>query len=359
MLKKAAALRPAEAMLRIGATISVPAVLRSLGVEPEEVLSRNGLDLQLFDDPDNLISFHARGRLLADCVESTGCQHFGLLVGQQDGLLSIGLPGLLVKYSPDVGTALNQLVRYLHLHIRGATLTLKIEGGAAILGYEIHQPGAPAQDQLGDGALAMMHNIMCELCGADWKPIEAWFMHREPEDCEPFRRFFGVRLRFDAEQHALVFSSSWLNRRLPDAQPDVLRLLQKQVDKLAGRVGDDFPEQVRNVLRAALASGNVHANHVAALFAMHPRTLNRRLQRSETSFQQLLDETRFEVAQQLLTDSDLKISGIALNLHYADARAFIRAFRRWSGTTPARWRAAEVSRAYRSPKRVPPVDPGR
>ena len=74
-----------QATLRIGATIGVPEVLRSLGVDPAKMLSEVGLDLTLFDDPSNRISFLARGRMMAHCAERTACPHFGLLVGQKAG----------------------------------------------------------------------------------------------------------------------------------------------------------------------------------------------------------------------------------------------------------------------------------
>jgi len=105
------------------------------------------------------------------------------------------------------------------------------------------------------------------------------------------------------------------------------------------RHSDDVPEQVRSVLRSALVTGHARADRVAALFSMHSRTLNRRLNAFGTGFRELADEGRFEVARQMLEDSAMKVSRIAAMLDYADASAFTRAFRRWSGTTPAQWRA--------------------
>ena len=99
-------------MVRVGATMELTAVLQSLGARPAQLLAEVGLDITLFDNPDNLISFAARGHLLEHCVARTGCQHLGLLVGQRTGLESLGLVGSLVKYSPDVGTALQALVRF-------------------------------------------------------------------------------------------------------------------------------------------------------------------------------------------------------------------------------------------------------
>ena len=321
--------------------MAIPAVLRSLGADPAKVLAEVGFDLKLFDNPDNQVSYAARGHLIAHCVARTGCQHFGLLVGEQGGLHSLGLVGLLVKYSPDVGTALRSLAHYLHRHVRGAATTLAVDGDSAVLSYEIHQPWAEATDQTGDGAVATMFNIMRALCGPEWKPAEVCFAHRKPEDLGPFRKFFRAPLVFDAEHNSLVFSADWLDRRLPESDPQLRRLLQKQIGALEARHGDDFPEHVRSVLRTALVTGHARADQVATLFSMHARTLNRRLNAFGIGFRELVDEGRFEIARQTLEDSAMPVSQIAAMLDYADASAFTRAFRRWSGATPARWRAKQ------------------
>jgi AraC-like DNA-binding protein len=330
---------PEKATVRIGVASAVPTVLRSLGADPAKVVAEAGFDLEVFEDPDNLISYAARGRLLSRCVARTGCKHFGLLLGQQGRLSSFGLVGFLVQHSPDVGTALGSLVRYLHLHVRGAVPSLTVHGKSAVLGYDIYEPQVEATDQIGDGAVAVMLNIMRTLCGPDWKPTEALFAHRKPEDAGPFRRFFRAPLRFNAEQNALVFPAAWLAHSLSGADPELHRMLQKQIDALEVRHREDFPEQVRSVLRSALLTGHAKADQVATLFSMHSRTLSRRLSAFGTNFQELVDEGRFEIARQMLEDSAMEVSQIAASLDYADASAFTRAFRRWSGTTPALWRA--------------------
>lgn len=343
MKKPAEQRKPADSTVRIGTALAIPDVLQSLGANPEEVLSELGYDPKLFDDPENRISVATRNHIVSHCVARTGCRHFGLLVGQQNGLHSLGLVGLLVKYSPDVGTALRSLVRYLHLHVRGATTTLVVDHGSAMLTWEVNQPGLEAIDQVGDAAVATMHNIMRALCGPDWRPTEAWFAHRAPADVGPFRRFFRVPLRFDAEQFALVFAARYLNHRLPIIEDELRRLLKSQIDLLEARHPDDAPEQVRSLLRTAFMTGHVNANQVAALLGIHSRTLNRRLNAFGIGFRQLVDETRFEISRQMLEGSAMEISHIAELLGYAAPGAFTRAFRRWSGTTPAEWRAARNS----------------
>jgi AraC-like DNA-binding protein len=332
----------ADATVRVSGPAALPKVLRTLGADPATVLAEAGVDRTLFDDPENLIPLAGLGRLVKLCVATTGCRHFGLLVGQQGGLHSLGLVGLLARLSPDVGTALRRLADCMQLHHGGTVTAVAVDGDAATLSYDIDRRYEEASDQIGDGALATLFNILRALCGPGWRPIEIRFAHRAPDDVRPFRAFFAAELRFDAGQNAIVFPGAWLRHPLPADDAEQQRLIAAQIARLEARHGDAFPEQVRGVLRAALMTGHAGADEVAALFSMHSRTLNRRLGAFDTSFRKLVDEGRFVIARELLEGTALDVGGIAGALGYADASAFTRAFRRWSGTTPAAWRTRRI-----------------
>ena len=197
-------------------------------------------------------------------------------------------------------TALRNFIRYRQLHVQGATVNLAVEGNIATLTWHVDDPGMDALDHIGDGALATLYNIMHELCGSDWRPSEVRFAHRRPLDAGPYRRFFRVPLRFDAETYALSFSAGLLKHRLPGIDDEMRSLLEREIGSLEDRYRDDFPAQVRSLLRTALMAGRHKAEEVAALLGMHSRTLNRRLNAFGVGFQQLLDETRFEIARQML-----------------------------------------------------------
>jgi AraC-like DNA-binding protein len=327
-----------EATLHIGAIWAIPEILRNLGADPAEVCAEAGIDLALFDDPGNLISFRAASRLFRVGTERTGCSHFGLLQGQTAGLKFLGLVGLLAKYSPDVGSALRSVVRYLHLHIRGAVANLEVIGKTAMFSYEIYQADAEATDQIKDAAVATMYNIMRDLCGPNWDLVEVRLSHRKPADVAPYRKFFQAPLRFDADESALVFFADNLRRPLPEVDAELRRLLTAQIEALEQQYSDQFPEQVRSVLHNALLTDHWRASQIASIFSMHSRTLHRRLAAAGTSFRELVDESRYAIARQMLADTNADISRVANLLSYADSSAFSRAFRRWSGTTPAQWR---------------------
>ena len=331
--------KPQPATLRVGGASEILAVLKDFGVDSDEVLTEAGIHPALFEDPGNLITYAARDRLFRKCVARTECQHFGLLVGQRMNLPSLGLVGLLMRTSPSAGVALDSIVNYLRLHSQGAAMTLTVDGDMIILAYEVFEPGLEAIDQTGDGAVAMMLNVMRSLCGPAFKATEASFAHRSPENIEPFRKFFRIPIYFDAQRYALVFSRKWLDVRPPDADTEVQQLLRVQIDALMAKHSLEFPEQVRNVLRSALMTGHASEEQIASLFSMREHTLSRRLQASGTSFQELVDECRCEIAQQMLRDTSLNVAQISTSLGYSRSSAFIRAFRRWTDSTPAKWRA--------------------
>jgi AraC-like DNA-binding protein len=311
--------------LQIGAIWAIPAVVKELGADPAKVCAEAGIDLALFDDPNNLISFRVASRLFRVSARRTGCSHFGLLHGQKYGLKFLGLVGLLAKYSPDVGSALRSVVRYLHLNVRGAVASLDVVGKTAMFRYEIYQTDAEATDQIKDAAVATMYNIMRDLCGPHWDLVEVRLSHRAPTDVAPFRRFFRAPLRFDADESALVFFADALSRPLPEVDADLRRLLATQIEALEAQYADRFSEQVRSVLHTAVLTEHGSADQVASIFSIHSRTLHRRLAESGTSFRKLLDECRFTIACQMLTDTNADIGRITEMLSYADSSAGTRA----------------------------------
>jgi AraC-like DNA-binding protein len=233
------------------------------------------------------------------------------------------------------------IVRHMHLHIRGAVTTFREDNRQAAFGYEIYALGAEATDQIADAALGTMFNIMVALCGPHWKPIEVRFEHRRPSDLAPYHRLFQAPLRFQRECNALVFAASWLDRPLSAVDPELDQLLREKTEELERRYRHEFPEIVRSILRSALPTGRGSAERVASLLSMHSRTLHRHLEACGTNFRALVDEARYEIARQMLEDTDCDVSQIACMLDYADASAFARAFRRWSGSTPSGWRTRD------------------
>jgi AraC-like DNA-binding protein len=328
----------ANGLIRVGAAVEIPGILRELGADPAPILTEVGIEAGFLAEPDNLLPFRTLGRLIALCVAATGCGHFGLLIGQRAGASSLGVVGFLIQQAPDVRAALDDLVRYLHFHDRGAVPRLAIEGGLALLSYGIYERNAESADQISDGAIAIGMNLMKGLCGADWRPDEVLLPRRKPADTTPYRAFFDAPLRFEADQAALAFPVHWLDRPLPQADARLRRFLREHVQEPAAN-GEGASEDIRRVVRAILGTTHPSGETVARLLNLSRRTLSRRLKLEGTDFRHLSDEVRFETARQLLEDTRMPLAHIAAKLEYSEASAFTRAFKRWSGLSPREWRA--------------------
>jgi AraC-like DNA-binding protein len=326
--------------VRIGPIICIPEVLRELGVSPRRACAQAGVKLQLFNDPENRVSFQAISRLLSVCEDMTSCDHFGLLVGQRFSLRGLDTIGDLMRNSATVGEALRALLLHLHLHDRGAApVLLKPEPARVLLGYSIYRLGIPSAKPIYDVVIAVAYKILRELCGPSWKPVRVQFAHARPQDLEPYRRLFGTRIHFDAEVSGVVFDASWLEHSIAGADLALRDRLREAIRNAEAGVAMTFAEEVRAVLHQMVLSGTALAEDVANLFGIHERTLRKRLGADGTSLKDLVAQTRFELARQLLQDTQLSVAEIAAALRYSDPNVFSRAFRGWADVSPRQWRA--------------------
>ncbi|MBD2748596.1 AraC family transcriptional regulator [Microvirga sp. BT688] len=324
--------------IHLGVAKEIAPTLRAFGLDPDPIIRMAGLDPRLLDDGANVIPHAALGRLLTLSVAHTRCPHFGLLVGQRGTILSLGLVGRLMQHSETVGDAMRALVCNLSIQNRGSVPSLTIIGDTALFTFSIYQPKAESADQISDGSLAVAVNALRALCGPDWAPTEVLLPRIAPADHDPYRRHFRAPVRFNQETAVIVFPSNDLNCRIVGADPVVRALLEERIKQMKGAQSSVLSDDIRRLLRTRLTSKHCSADDIADVLAMHRRTLSRRLKGSGMGYRAITNEIRFEIARQLLQDTEVPLGQIAAALGYSEASAFTRAFRRWSGRTPTAWR---------------------
>ena len=331
--------RVKEGMVRVAPMRHIPEILSGFGLPIEPLLDEVGLPRNVFAQAENTVSVEAMAQVVALCAERAKCPHFGLLVGQKAVPASLGLVGLAMLHSADVGTAIRGLILTLHLHGRAVVPTLVVRDDTATFGLSLYGDYSVGARHVADFSIAMMCNLMRAMCGTKWIPSEVLLSYRAPADRRPYNRFFKAPLQFSADHTALVFPSSWLAHHVPGANRDVRRLLRQAVAALLNSQEDfDLLTKVRRALFALIVQNDVSVEGVAGMFGMHRRTLNRRLADQGTTIAKVLNEVRYQLARQLLSETDLPFVEIAATLNYTDASTFTRAFRAWSGTTPTSWR---------------------
>lgn len=317
----------------------LPAVLEERGVDFAAVLDEFGLDLSLFEDPENTLPFAVGGNILGRCVELSGCPHLGLVMGQNLGLSVIGAVGLLAQSAPTVRHGLVAATHHLHLHDRGAVATLEVEGDQAVLGYAVIAELEEGVEVIPDLAMTIARNILAALCGPTWRATEVRFAHAAPADLAPYRKAFQAPLRFDAEVSAVVFPAKWLDQPVASADPLMHRFMLERVKEIASASGSDFLDETRRVIHATMLRSDCSTATVAGRLGVSGRTLNRRLRESGVTFAQLRDDMKKAEACRLLESTRMTVGQVAVILGYSSDSAFSRAFKSWHGVGPTRWRA--------------------
>jgi AraC-like DNA-binding protein len=328
-----------ENLQRVGFLTLIPEILRRLGADPVEVLAAAGLSAQALDNPEGTIPYVAMGRILMVAADKTRCPHFALEIGKQIRTASLGLVGELMRSAPTLGVALVDFATHQHRNAHGSVVYLLTDKNQAFFGYAVYQPGVPGNHLICDGAAMAAFNIVCELADPGPVPVsEVLFSRSEPLDLTPWHRSFGVKLRFNADQTAVLMPRSSLDRPLAGADAGLRKTLDKRVRALWHAGEFDTVTQLRRALRIALLSHHISGNEISAQLGMSRRTLHRRLDAQGLRFQEVLDETRYEFAQQLLANTRLGIAEIGSIVGYNDPSVFTRGFIRWAGVPPSKWR---------------------
>ncbi len=329
----------APGSIHLGVSKEIAPTLCDFGIDPDPLIHEAGLDPRLFQDGTSVVAFTALARLYTLCVARTRCPHFGLLVGQRATILSLDLIGRLMQHSETVAAALDSLVSNLSVQDRVVVASLTMADDVAMLTYAAYQPDGASAEHITEAALAVSVNAMRTLCGADWRPTEVLMPRTAPADIGPYRRHFRAPVRFNQEGATLVFPTTDLKRKVAGADPLLRAMLEEQIRRLRGNATSEFPDDIRRLLRTRIMKRRCSASDMADLLAMHRRTLSRRLRDSGSGYRTIANEIRFEIARQLLVNTDVPLGEIAAALGYSEASAFTRAFRRWSGQTPTAWRS--------------------
>jgi AraC-like DNA-binding protein len=194
-------------------------------------------------------------------------------------------------------------------------------------------------DILVDHCLAWIHSIARKGSDSQVLPIRVE-LTRAPRHRELLETHYGCRVKFKATRNALVFRSADLDRPFVTHNTELLELTGAQLESdLRERNADmDVGAQVKNSLKHSLAGKRPTLEQIARELGMSARTLQRRLTDAGLSFQEIVEDTRRELARHYLKQSTVELNEAAYLLGYEDSNSFFRAFHAWEGTSPGEWR---------------------
>lgn len=310
-----------------------------IGIDREALMRRAGLSGSVLQDPDRRIPMSKTAALWRALIAAAPDVPLGLRMGAGRKLREAGLVGYVMRHSVTLRQAMERFARYARIVSEAQRAELRDEAEDTRLLLEGH-PVLDAMRHPADARLAWTLSAAREMTGLAVAPVEACFPYGAPEDLVEQRRFFRCPLRF-GERAALVFRRQDLDLAVVGSDEALGRYLERLAEDALRSLGSEgsFSDRLRRTIWADLPGGPPTLRRAAERLGMSMRTLQRRLAAEETSYAGALDAIRRDMAQRLLRERHLAVYEVAFLLGYSEPSAFVRAFRRWTGTTPYRFRA--------------------
>jgi AraC-like DNA-binding protein len=299
------------------------------------ILDRAGIPRAAREDPRTRLPQARFEALWRAAIEATGDPAIALRVSTLARPSTLGIIGLLASASESRRNAFELVRGLLPLLWEDFACDLQSDDEAAFMRFRAGS-GALTSRFTTEYSVGLAIAMSRSLGAARSDPIEARFVHPPPDYAEEYERILSLPVRFDTEADGVLFPISLMDSSNPSADAALTRLLQQYAaDQLARLPAPArFSERVRTTIRAMLRPGGLDAQAVATRLAVSDRTLRRRLREEGTSYQELLDDVRAELARRYLARERRGIDEVADLLGFSDASAFSKAFRRWTGRTP-------------------------
>ena len=312
------------------------------GVQPEALLDGTSVTLEELKDPRAHLAIPTLTTLVERARALTREPGLAFFMGMQNRLSSHGFLGFAAMTARDVREALELAVRYARIRTSAFALSTYVEGDTASLVLEERAPLGGLREFAVIALLVGIAHLGSALTGQLLSGV-ACCAFPEPDYLAAYaKRFAHLKLgvmRFGEPAHRLVFAASILDLPLVSADANAVQLArgacEKELSALAAASG-----VVGRVREAMLndASGFRGLEEVGRALSMSSRTLKRVLAAQGTTFSEVRDDARKQRALLLLEEGRVTVADIAQRLGYSDEANFTRAFRRWTGTTPAAFR---------------------
>jgi len=312
--------------------------LRSYGVDPEPLLSQAGIDPHQVDTPMARIAIPQITRLWNLARQATGDAAVGLRVARLMRPVHFYAVGLSWIAGKTLGASLERLKRYHDVVTMAFDLRIDQQPDAHRL-VVIRKPFPIAPESV-DAFFASVLRLCRLVAGDGFAPRSVELRRTNPGIQKAYEESYLAPVTFSRPDDCIVFDPASLVRPISGGSEDLAEENARIAERyLVSLQASPTAERVRAALVELLPSGRADLVCVADHLHTSVSTLRRGLKREGTNYRHVLEETRRTLAEGYIEDPRLSISDAAYLLGFAEQASFSRAFRRWTGTSPSRFRS--------------------
>ncbi|MFI5657938.1 AraC family transcriptional regulator [Streptomyces sp. NPDC051684] len=333
-----------SSLIRSSSLTGFPTLVRSLGGDPDALLRQAGIRPEAIDDPDEYVPYRSLVMAVDLAAARLGQPDFGLRLSAHQGLDILGPVGVIGRHAASVGDALDRIAQFLYQYSPAVEITFETTGPVTNYGFRLRprvQRTLTDLVQIGELSLGLSLQIFRMLIGPDFTPLSVSLLHRPAAPTAVHESYFGCPVAVEQDHWGFRFPADVLDRPVEGSDPTVRRVVLEYLSGMAGgAVGHGLPSEVRATVKRALPTRRFGLEDVAENFALHPRTLQRQLSTHGTTFQEIVDDVRRDLADRYLRTTTMPLAQLADVLGYSEQSSFTRSCRRWFGCSPHTHRAA-------------------
>ncbi len=300
-------------------------------------LAQHGISVELTLGGAETISIPTYLDLLAMASRSLSNPNVGLQLADEIDTGQFGLFARLIENSSNLREAFELNEQYMSAISPGMKAIFRERRRRAEYVYELLD--IPPENGRHDVefTLAATLRVLKSYGGESWHPESVSFQHACAGKNGTYENYFGCPVAFGQKENCLVFKSTLLGKRNPNASPELVRIIRQHIDEQL-REAQDLSAQTKHHIANLLGTNACTAGLISRKLFVSERTLNRKLEQRGTSFRLLKQEVIEEIAKLLLKAPDIPITQIALRLGYSEPAAFVHAFKKRTGLAPRDYR---------------------
>lgn len=327
--------------------------LKVEGYPTKAILAEAGIDPRILNTTGAMLPFEKIATFFERASELSDDDCLGFRFAQSRDVRDAGLLGYMGLSSPTVLAALRNLERYSRVFSDAIEFQSDDLEETGVLSWRFRASATVYQRQFTEFSITNVVQTFRSLTGRPLNPVQIAFNHPRNSHLKDFDSFFGCTVEFAAPRSQIQLKLADLHLQLRSADERLLEILHENCREVLSRREAAPPsliERVERLIVDRLTSGEARLENVATELGMSNRTLSRRLAELDTSFNDIVDDLRRELALTYLRDSKFSLTEIAFLLGYAEAAGFTTAFKRWTSLTPGQARQNATRLAIAPPR---------
>lgn len=342
--------------IRAAAAANVVSFLERHGIAPKDVFASLDIQIPSVWDPYASIPLPAFTELLEICALETEIPHAGLQLGYEQDPANWGALGFVLLNAPTIWSCLDCMEQFFQPWQAATHVKAGRDKEHLYIEYAIRHPSVKRRDQDAELSISFAVNLIRRMSRGKVNPVYVSFMHKQIADLSEYSRFLGITPVFETDMNAIYFEKKFEGVENTSADERLYYIVKKHLTDLTCESAEpeNLADAIKDIIRIKLTGKTPSLTSVSKSLAMQARTLQRRLEESDLSFSEIIKEVRLEEADRYLTGTTMEVKEISYFLGFSDPSAFIKAFKRWTGVTPQKYREQNAGRLNLRPSALPP-----